>query len=268
MWALLPLLVGWVAVAAGPRSLVNTYPSQSSLTMCDGARQVAEARKDAAQARSAEARLRTMVRHANENAERLAAQRDQAQLQVGDLNEELDALKTLHQQEVECLQNRLDELEESLGEAQKPQPSEVELMNKVESLRAELHDARRRILSLEDEREEVKAELVLLRDEHALDMETLELALSERSNERRAPSIDSPTSCSSRDDRISELEKYVGELLSVIDGQQAGLLELAQLRPKATKADEYALILQEAGLLSDASGDESSVSSVEDFMSF
>ena len=74
----------------------------------DNERQLRQALSEAADARNAESRLRTMIRAADEKACELQAE-------VAELQDELDALRLLTAQDEEALRDEIAELKESAG---------------------------------------------------------------------------------------------------------------------------------------------------------
>ena len=74
----------------------------------DNERKLRQALSEAADARNAESRLRTMIRAADEKACELQAE-------VAELQDELDALRLLTAQDEEALRDEIAELKESAG---------------------------------------------------------------------------------------------------------------------------------------------------------
>lgn len=110
-----PVRTAYVAASASP---TGPAASDDAAALQMALREVREARAEAAEAQNAEARLRSMVRAADQNAELNARKAADAEEERDEALDELEALRTLSTLEQQALEETVDDLKESVGKLQ------------------------------------------------------------------------------------------------------------------------------------------------------
>lgn len=211
--------LGW-ALATRPTVYRRVPVLVSSAAEGDAARRLQAAITEAGEARNAEARLRNMIRSANMNAEALAEERDE-------LRDELDALRTLYDDDTAALQATIDELEGKEFGA-----TDTSGGGPADKLREEVKDLSARLTRAELEASDLRDELAAVRELSEREVAASEEAAAELAVElREARARPSVADVESRE---SELEEQVSQLLETIAGQDEGLAELMSLRPRVS----------------------------------
>ena len=249
-----PLLFAWVVT---PGVILRATPQvrhATPLIACDDAglsadtkrlqQEVSQAKRVAADASNAEARLRTMVRLANENAQQLADERDAAKVEacdaaelIEDLKAEIEATRELAAQDELALRDELEELRrQCAGSSGAALPDGPGLEREVGRLTQELAIASDRAARAEDEAEDLRAELEATQELSRQDVAVLEEQLDELRRGGGGANASPPSWEEDADEvqsrRVKELEEQVAGLLEVIDGQAVAAAELQVLRPK------------------------------------